>query len=674
MNEAEARLEIEQLRRTIERHNHLYYVLNQPEVTDEAYDALMRRLAELEQAFPHLTTPESPTQRVGGTPAEGFATVQHRTPMLSLNNAFSMEEVEAFDARIRRMLNVETLEYVVEPKIDGLGVSLSYEGGIFRQGATRGDGELGEDVTGNLRTVRSLPLRLQVPVSCEVRGEVFMRKEDFAELNARREEAGEAVFANPRNASAGALRQLDPRVTATRPLDILLYSIAFLDEDTLPEGWSAPTTQSQVMELLRLMGFATTDHWQVCPDIKAVLDYCDRWQQERSALAFEIDGVVIKVDDLGYHDLLGSTARSPRWALAFKFPAQQAMSVVQRIEVNVGRTGVVTPLAVFEPVQLAGTTVSRASLHNEDYLREKDVRVGDTVVVQKAGDIIPEIVSVRMELRPADSEPYRMPTDCPDCGSELVHLDEEVALRCVNRHCPAQAVEGLVHFASRNAMDVEGLGPALAEQLVKNGLARGPADLYSLTWEALTGLERMGPKSAKNLVRAVEASRQRGLARLLYGLGIRHVGEGTARDLAAHLGHMGALLSATAESLQALPDIGPRTAQSIVEFFARPENQEMIDRLAAHGVLMSTVAEQVQGSVLADKRLVVTGTLSSLSRKQAEELIRQHGGTVTSSVSRNVDFVVVGASPGSKLTRAQELGIPILDEATFLSMLAGENP
>ncbi|NLN20216.1 MAG: NAD-dependent DNA ligase LigA [Firmicutes bacterium] len=673
MNEAEARLEIEQLRRAIERHDHLYYVLNRPEITDEAYDALMRRLAELEQAFPHLITPESPTQRVGGAPAEGFATVQHRTPMLSLNNAFSLEEVEAFDARIRRLLDAETLEYVVEPKIDGLGVSLSYERGIFRQGATRGDGELGEDVTGNLRTVRSLPLRLQAPVSCEVRGEVFMRKEDFARLNARREEAGEAVFANPRNASAGALRQLDPRVTATRPLDILLYSIAFLEEDTLPEGWSVPTTQAQVMELLRALGFPTTQHWQLCSDIEAVLAYCDRWQNERSALPFEIDGVVIKVNDLSYHERLGSTARSPRWALAFKFPAQQAISVVQRIEVNVGRTGVVTPLAVFEPVQLAGTTVSRASLHNEAYLREKDVRVGDTVVVQKAGDIIPEIVSVRLDLRPADSEPYRMPTHCPDCGSELVHLDEEVALRCVNRNCPAQAVEGLVHFASRNAMDIEGLGPALAEQLVKSGLARGPGDLYSLTWEQLAQLERMGPKSAKNLVRAIDASRQRGLARLLYGLGIRHVGEGTARDLAAHLGHMDALLSATEESLQALPDIGPRTAQSIVEFFARHENRKMIEQLAEQGVLMSAVAEQTQGSVLTDKRVVVTGTLSSLSRKQVEELIRQHGGTVTSSVSRNVDFVVAGASPGSKLTRAQELGIPVLDEETFLNMLRGEN-
>jgi DNA ligase (NAD+) len=673
MNEAEARVEIEQLRRAIERHDRLYYVLNRPEITDAAYDELMRRLQELERAFPDLVTPASPTQRVGGAPAEGFATVRHRSPMLSLSNAFSAEEVRAFDTRVRRLLDLPVVEYVAEPKIDGLGVSLTYERGVLTRGATRGDGEIGEDVTGNLRTVRSVPLRLQAQVSCEVRGEVFMRKADFAALNVRREEAGEAVFANPRNASAGALRQLDPRVTAGRPLDILLYQMGSLDEGTLPAELAAPITHAQVMEFLHALGLPTTAHWQVCPDVETVLDYCDRWQKGRSSLPFEIDGVVVKVNDLAHYARLGSTARSPRWATAFKFPAQQATSVVRKIEVNVGRTGVVTPLAIFEPVQLAGTSVSRASLHNEALLREKDVRLGDTVVVQKAGDIIPEIVSVQMDLRSADSEPYRMPTHCPDCGSELVHLDEEVALRCINRHCPAQAVEGLVHFSSRNAMDIEGLGPALAEQLVTIGLARGPADLYLLTWEQLAQLERMGPKSAQNLVRAVDESRQRGLGRLLYGLGIRHVGEGTARDLAAHLGHMDALLGATVEGLQEVPDIGPRTAQSIVEFFARPENQEMIRRLAAHGVMMQAPAEQVRGASLTEKRVVVTGTLTSLSRKQAEELIRQHGGTVASSVSRNVDFVVAGESPGSKLARAQELGLRILNEEQFLSMVHGGN-
>lgn len=664
-----AQKEVESLRQEIERHNYLYYVLDQPEISDAAYDSLMRRLQELENQFPALVVPESPTQRVGGSPLAGFAPVRHRTPMLSLSNVYNAAELRAFCERVCRSLDKPDTQWVTEVKIDGLGVSLTYENGVLVRGATRGDGEVGEDVTQNLRTVRSVPLRLRFPVTCEVRGEVFMNKADFAALNAQREEDGEPLFANPRNASAGSLRQLDARITASRPLDILLYHLGYLDESGLPAALTAPRTQWEVLEFLRTIGLPVSREARQCSSIDEVQAFCDHWQNARNTLPFEIDGAVIKLDNLADHAVLGATAKSPRWAVANKFPAQQATSVIRSIEVNVGRTGAVTPLAIFDPVQLAGTTVSRASLHNEQLIRQKDIRVGDTVVVQKAGDIIPEVVEVLFALRPTASQPFLMPTHCPACQAELVHLDDEVALRCINRACPAQAVESLVHFASRDAMDIDGFGPALAQQLVAAGLVNDPADLFGLTFAQLTSLERMGAKSARKLLAALADSKGRGMARLLYGLGIRHVGEGTARDLAMHFRNMDNLSAASATDLLQVRDVGPSTAQSITQFFARPENQALIARLRQYGLLMEARESQPMGGALAGKRFVVTGTLVGFTRKAAEEAIRAQGGTVASSVSRNTDYVVAGEDPGSKLAKAQELGIAVLNETEFVQIL-----
>jgi DNA ligase (NAD+) len=669
MDEKQARLTIEQLRSELERHNYLYYVLDRPEVSDAVYDGLMRRLQELEALFPQLVTPDSPTQRVGGAPLSSFASVRHRTPMMSLANVFNNGELHAFHQRVCRALGTSTVEYVAEVKIDGLGVSLTYEAGILTRAATRGDGEVGEDVTANIRTIRSVPLRLRFPITCEVRGEVFMRKAEFARLNASREESGEPVFANPRNASAGSLRQLNPQVTASRPLDIFLYHLGFLAENTLPDVLSLPTTHWQALTFLREIGLPVNKHSRLCSDMTEVETFCKHWQEQRNTLDFEIDGAVIKVNDLAAHETLGMTAKSPRWATAFKFPAQQATSVIRRIHVNVGRTGAVTPLAEFDPVQLAGTTVSRASLHNEQYIKQKDIRIGDTVVVQKAGDIIPEVVEILPHLRPPDSQPFVMPAHCPACGTELAHLDAEVVLRCVNRACPAQVVEGIVHFASRDAMDIAGLGPAVAQQLVDAGLVHNPADLYQLSSEQLVKLERMGEKSAQNLVQAINDSKTRGLARLLYGLGIRHVGEGTARDLAEYFRSVDKLSEATLDDLLAVPDVGLNTAESVRQYFTRPENLALIRRLRELGVVLEMEEKLELGQALAGKRFVVTGTLEQFSRKEAEEAIRAQGGAVSGSVSRNTDYVVAGEKPGSKLTKAQSLGITILNEDEFRRLL-----
>ncbi|HHT28443.1 MAG TPA: NAD-dependent DNA ligase LigA [Firmicutes bacterium] len=669
MDEKQARLTIEQLRSELERHNYLYYVLDRPEVSDAVYDGLMRRLQELEALYPQLVTPDSPTQRVGGAPLSSFAPVRHRTPMMSLANVFNNGELQAFHQRVCRALGTSTVEYVAEVKIDGLGVSLTYEAGILTRAATRGDGEVGEDVTANIRTIRSVPLRLRFPITCEVRGEVFMRKAEFARLNASREESGEPVFANPRNASAGSLRQLNPQVTASRPLDIFLYHLGFLAENTLPDVLSLPTTHWQALTFLREIGLPVNKHSRLCSDMTEVETFCKHWQEQRNTLDFEIDGAVIKVNDLAAHETLGMTAKSPRWATAFKFPAQQATSVIRRIHVNVGRTGAVTPLAEFDPVQLAGTTVSRASLHNEQYIKQKDIRIGDTVVVQKAGDIIPEVVEILPHLRPPDSQPFVMPAHCPACGTELAHLDAEVVLRCVNRACPAQVVEGIVHFASRDAMDIAGLGPAVAQQLVDAGLVHNPADLYQLSSEQLVKLERMGEKSAQNLVQAINDSKTRGLARLLYGLGIRHVGEGTARDLAEYFRSVDKLSEATLDDLLAVPDVGLNTAESVRQYFTRPENLALIRRLRELGVVLEMEEKLELGQALAGKRFVVTGTLEQFSRKEAEEAIRAQGGAVSGSVSRNTDYVVAGEKPGSKLTKAQSLGITILNEDEFRRLL-----
>lgn len=640
--------------------------------------------------------------------------------MMSLSNAFDREELEAFDARVRKALGVDAVEYVAELKIDGVAVSLSYEEGRLVRGATRGDGERGEDVTQNLKTIASVPLRLLRPVTIDVRGEVYMPREAFEELNRRREAEGQPLFANPRNASAGSLRQLDPRITAERPLDIFCYGIGYLEipSGAAPDGGAEaagaaagadtagadragpaagaglggtgagpgpagaggarPATHKEALELLRELGFKVNPHWRLCRGIGEVIEYCRHWTEQRRSLPYEIDGVVVKVNRFDYQERLGVTAKSPRWAIAYKFPADQVTTVVRDIVVNVGRTGAITPMAILDPVRVAGTTVSRATLHNEDYIRQKDIRIGDTVVIQKAGDIIPEVVRVVESQRTGAERPFEMPKACPACGGAVVRPEGEAVARCVNASCPAQLVEGIIHFASRDAMDIEGLGPALAAALVEKGLVSNVADLYSLTKEQLVQLERMGEKSASNLLAALEASKGRGLARVLYALGIRHVGEGTAAELAAHFGSMDALARASVDELTAVPDIGEKIARSIVEYFAEPRNLAVIEALKAAGVKMTEDAPPAgEGErPLEGKRFVITGTLSGMTRQEAEAAIKRLGGTTSGSVSRNTDYLVVGASPGSKLQKALDLGVPILDEEAFLKLIgaAGGEP
>lgn len=656
---------IQALREALHHHNYRYFVLDDPEITDAEYDALMRELIELETAHPELVTPDSPTQRVGGAPLEAFETVRHRVPMMSLSNAFDRDELIAFDQRVRRILGVESVEYVAELKIDGVAVSLTYEGGVFVRGATRGDGVQGEDVTQNLRTIDQIPLRLRRDLTLDVRGEVFMAKDDFEVMNGARQKAGEPLFANPRNASAGALRQLDPEVTARRPLDIFCYAIGHL------EG-AQVETHKESLDLLAELGLKVNPHIVVCDGIEEAARVCEHWTERRNELPYEIDGVVIKVNRLADHDRLGYTAKSPRWAIAYKFPAEQVTTVVKNIDVNVGRTGAVTPMAFLEPVRVAGTTVSRATLHNEEFIRQKDIRIGDTVVIQKAGDIIPEVVQVVLSKRTGDEQVYHMPTTCPVCGGDVVRPEGEAVARCVNAACPAQLVEGIVHFASRNAMDIEGLGPAVATALVEKDLVKNVASLYRLTVPEVASLERMGEKSSQNLINAIAASKDRGLARVLFGLGIRFVGQGTAQALADHFQSIDRIIEADREALIQVPDIGERIAGSVVAYFQEPENLRLIEEMKDAGVKLTEEgpSEDDGPKPFEGKRFVLTGTLERMTRNQAGDKIKELGGTVASSVSRNTDYVVAGENAGSKLTRAQELGIEILDEEAFFALIA----
>ncbi|NLG68102.1 MAG: NAD-dependent DNA ligase LigA [Firmicutes bacterium] len=655
------------LRDQIAYHDYRYYVLDAPVISDAEYDALMRELRELEQRHPQLVTPDSPPQRVGGAPLPEFGSVRHRTPMLSLDNAYSVEELRAWAARVARLLPGEPVSFVTELKIDGLAISLEYEDGRFVRGATRGDGTVGEDVTQNLRTIRSIPLRLRCDgsVSLDVRGEVYMVKSAFARLNEERARRGEPLFANPRNAAAGSVRQLDPSVTAGRPLDIFCYTLAYL------EGMELPPTHWERLQLLRELGLRVNPHVRRCESLDEVVDYIEYWSHRRHELDYETDGIVVKVDRIDQQERLGTTAKSPRWAIAYKYPAEQAVTRVLAIDVNVGRTGALTPVAVLEPVRLGGTTVSRAGLHNEDIIRKLDVRVGDWVKVQKAGEIIPEVVEVLKERRSGQEHPFQMPESCPVCGARGGRPEGEAIWRCVNRQCRAQLVEGLIHFASRDAMDIEGLGPALVTQLVERGLVSSPADLYRLDVDRLATLERMGPKSAANVVGAIQASKGRGLARLLYALGIRHVGEGTARDLARHFGSIEAIMQASVEELMKVPDVGEVVARSIREFFDEPANRRLGQELASLGVVTTQAREPrpSAASPFAGKRVVVTGTLSRYSRREVEELLASLGAQVSGSVSAKTDYLVVGESPGSKLDKARALGVTILDEPTFYRML-----
>ncbi|MFZ5511530.1 MAG: NAD-dependent DNA ligase LigA [Pseudomonadota bacterium] len=656
------------LREEIERHNYNYYVLDAPTIPDAEYDRLFRELQALEAQHPELVTPDSPTQRVGAPPLPEFRAVTHRVPMLSLANAFEDEDVAAFDRRVREGLGQDRIDYAVEPKFDGLAISLTYEDGRFVLGATRGDGYTGEDVTANLRTVRSIPLRLRTeraPRRVEVRGEVLIMKRDFERLNAAQREAGEKEFANPRNAAAGSLRQLDSRITARRPLRFFAYTLAGAD------GFALPPTQAELLDTLAEWGLPVSPERRVVRGLDGLLDYYRDMAARREALPYEIDGVVYKVNRLDYQERLGFVSRAPRFAVAHKFPAQEALTELVAIDVQVGRTGALTPVARLKPVFVGGVTVTNATLHNEDEIRRKDVRIGDTVIVRRAGDVIPEVVAVVPERRTGKEQPFVMPTRCPVCGSHVERPADEAVARCTGGLvCPAQRKQALLHFASRRAMDIEGLGDKLVEQLVDHHLVRSPADLYKLGLAALASLERMGEKSAGNLLAAIEKSKKTTLARFIYALGIRNVGEATAKDLARHFGSMDALMDADEQALLEVPDVGPVVAASIREFFREPHNREVIEQLRAAGVHWqeSEPAARARGR-LAGKTVVLTGTLPSLSRELATALIEAEGGKVSGSVSRKTDYVVAGADPGSKLAKANELGVTVLDEEGLMRLL-----
>jgi DNA ligase (NAD+) len=672
MSEAKDRERLLALRTELARHNVSYYVHDAPTVPDAEYDRLFAELQALEAAHPDWVTPDSPTQRVGGMPLAAFPVVRHRLPMLSLNNGFDEEDAVAFDRRVteglaREDIVVETVEYACELKFDGLAVSLRYENGLLVQGATRGDGETGEDVTANLRTLKSIPLRLEhAPAVLEVRGEVLMYRADFERMNARQRENNEKTFVNPRNTAAGALRQLDPRITAQRPLRFFAYGIGVL------EGRAMPATHSALLDWYRELGFAVCRERRLVRGAQGLLDFYRDIATKRDGLPYDIDGVVYKVDRRDWQERLGFVSRAPRFALAHKYPAQEMMTEIVGIEIQVGRTGKLTPVARLKPVFVGGVTVTNATLHNEGEIRRKDVRIGDTVVVRRAGDVIPEVVQVVADKRPEHTELFHMPTACPVCGSAVERLEDEADTRCTGGLiCAAQRKQSLLHFAQRRAMDIEGLGEKLIDQLVDGGVVRTPADLYKLGVAKLAELERMAEKSAANVVAGIEQSKRTTLARFIFALGIRHVGEATAKDLARHFGSLDALLQADEEALLRVRDVGGVVAAAIRHFFSEPHNLEVIEQLRAAGVTWDEGEGQAKNGALLGKTLVLTGTLPTFSRDDAKALIESHGGKVTGSVSKKTDYLVAGAEAGSKLDKAQELGIPVLDEQGLLALIEG---
>ncbi|UCE89251.1 MAG: NAD-dependent DNA ligase LigA [Pseudomonadota bacterium] len=657
-----------ELRKQIEHHNYLYYVLDSPEIPDAEYDRMLRELQHLEDEFPALVIPESPTQRVGAQPLKQFNEVRHELPMLSLGNAFNPDEVADFDRRARERLGEDEIEYAAEPKLDGLAISLLYENGVLMRGATRGDGTWGEDVTQNVRTIESIPLRLLgsgYPAVLEVRGEAIMARAGFELLNARQRDKGEKTFVNPRNAAAGSLRQLDPRITAARPLQFYCYGPGRID------GGTVPGRHSELLARLREWGLRINEESAVVHGAQGCLDYYARLAAKRDALAYDIDGVVYKVNRADQQRALGFVSRAPRWAIAHKFPAQEEMTRLLDIDVQVGRTGALTPVARLESVFVGGVTVSNATLHNQDEIERLDVRKGDTVVVRRAGDVIPEVVSVVKEKRRRGARRFRMPTHCPVCGSEVVRLEGEAAARCTGGlFCAAQRKQAIRHFVSRRAMDVDGLGEKLVEQLVDSGLVRNVSDVYRISQQQFAALERMGETSAANLVAALEKSKSTTFGRFIFALGIRQVGETTAHTLAAHFGTLDALMAADDEQLQQAPDVGPIVAQSICTFFAQPHNREVIENLRASGVHWPAETPAVtRGSVLAGKSFVLTGTLESMTRDAAKAALIARGAKVTASVSKKTDYVVIGENPGSKLDKAQQLEVPTLDETGLLKLL-----
>ncbi|MCI0776549.1 MAG: NAD-dependent DNA ligase LigA [Chloroflexi bacterium] len=661
-----AKLRIEELRSDVTFHDYRYHALDQPEISDGEYDDLMRELRVVEERYPQLITPDSPTQRVSGEPLAAFGIVEHPVPLLSLGNAFGEEELRAWHKRAAGLAETEHFDLVCEPKIDGLAVALEYREGQFAVGSTRGDGQRGENITQNLRTIKTIPQRISgkgLPSRFEVRGEVFMTKGGFEKMNEQRADQGEPLFANPRNSAAGAVRQLDPSITAERPLDCFIYALGWA------EGGSTPASHMQTLQWLGKLGFQINPHIEKYRTIDRVWQNCQTWVDKRDTLDYEIDGVVVKIDDLALHERLGVVGREPRWAVAFKFPPTQRTTVLKDIAVNVGRTGSINPFAVLEPVNIGGATVKMATLHNEEDIKRKDVRIGDTVIVQRAGDVIPQVVGPVLSKRTGKERRFRPPRKCPSCKTKLVRPEDEVMRYCVNPACPAQAFRRMEHFVSRGAMDIDGVGEQLSLTLMKEGLVKDPADLYALTKEQLLDLERMGEKSAQNVVAAIDASRKRPLSRVLFALGIRHVGSETASLLAEHFGSMEALMEASADELAAVPTIGPVVAESVHGYFREKQSRTLIERLQAGGVQMKAAAPATRDGPLSGQSFVISGTLAAFSRPEAEARIRSLGGSTSSSLTKKTDVLVIGDSPGSKLAKAQRYETTILDNEAFMALL-----
>lgn len=659
-----AQKRVEELRQQIEHHNYRYYVLDDPAVSDYEFDGLMRELQQLEDEHPQLVTPYSPTMRVGGKASERFPKVMHSTPLLSLANAFGEGELWDFDRRVKSAVG-GGVEYITEFKIDGLSVALTYNKGIFERGATRGDGVVGEDVTANLRTIKTIPLRLKEEVSLEARGEVFMPTDGFERLNSMQQDKGLNTFANPRNAAAGSLRQLDPAVTAARPLDIFIFNLEYMEEKEI-------STHTEGLEYLKDQGFKISPEYRVFQSMEDVIECCMDWQQKRDTLPFEIDGIVIKVNSLRQREILGATSKNPRWAIAYKFPAQAEETRVKEIIIQVGRTGALTPTAILEPVRISGSTVGRATLHNEDYIRDKDIRIGDRVLVKKAGDIIPEVTEVIKSERTGGERQFRMPDKCPECGSDAVRAEGEAATRCTGIACPAKITRSIIHFVSRDAMDISGLGPSVIEKLLEKGFIRDASDLYRLKdkQEELAKLEGLGSKSVENMLAAVEGSKTRGLSRVITALGIPFVGARAAALLAQHFGSMDALRNADERQLTGIPEIGSVMAQSIVTFFKQRQNTEFIDKLKEAGVMMTEGRKEGDTpKTLSGLAFVLTGTLEGYTRSEASDIIEDLGGRVTSSVSKSTDYLLAGENPGSKLDKARKLGVMVIDEKEFISLI-----
>ncbi len=663
--QAQARRRVEKLRREIAKHDELYYQKSLPVISDQQYDFLMKELKGLESAFPALVTPDSPTQKVGGKPGQGFAPFRHPVPMLSLDNTYSEDDLREFDARVRKTLRRETVDYVVELKIDGLAIALHYRGGVLERGVTRGDGEVGDDVTANLKTIRSLPLKLKgrAPARLELRGEAYFSRKVFRELNAAREAEGLPGFANARNLASGTLKMLDPAEVARRPLSVFLYNLG----GARPNPWKS---QGEFLRALDGLGVPHDRHFRACRGVEEVIRFCKSFEERREGLDWEIDGMVVKVDSFEDQAVLGATSKSPRWAIAYKFKAGQAETTLLDIEASVGRTGVLTPVAKLEPVKLGGTVISNASLYNADQVQALDARVGDRVLVEKGGEVIPKVVAVLKEKRVGDPRPWRFPEKCPVCGGKVEREEGMAAHRCANPYCPAQVAGRLEHFSARDAMDIEGLGPALIEQLLKAGLVKGPAGLYGLKAADLAALEHMGEKSADNLVKALQASKGRGLGRLVFALGIPQVGERAAESLARAFGSLDALAAAGEAELLKVPDFGPVAAASVLDFFGRAESRVLVADLKKAGLNMKLLEEESASSLeLEGRTFVFTGELSGLTREEAEALVRKKGGKATGSVSAKTSYVVAGGAPGSKLEKARKLGVAVLDEKAFLKLV-----